>query len=160
MSIESYMATASGSSTSHGVPQRLRPDLSHIVWGKCGQKTMREYRVKKKGPNQGRIFYTCPDREVSNFLSCFIMLCSHFSWWFWLKFLICCCNFSGMALDHVTVGTGRKSMLCTSRISCKGDRGGWWECTCVWWGSEPAEEWSICFSWNWSWNPYSAEVHL
>jgi hypothetical protein len=25
--------------------------------------------------------------------------------------LIWCCNFSGMTLDHVAVGTGRKSML-------------------------------------------------
>ena len=75
------MATASGSSASHGVPKLLRPDLPLIVCGKCGQKIMREYRVKKKkkGPNQGRIFYTCPDREVSNFLSCFAMVCSHFS---------------------------------------------------------------------------------
>jgi hypothetical protein len=45
----------------------------------------------------------------------FVMVCSHFSWWFWLKFLICCCNFSGMALNHVTVGTGRKNILCTSK---------------------------------------------
>ena len=72
------MATASGSSSSHGVPKRLRLDLSPIACGKCGQKTVREYRVKKKGPNQGRIFYTCPDHEVSNFLSCFAMVCSHF----------------------------------------------------------------------------------
>jgi hypothetical protein len=35
---------------------------------------VREYRVKKKGPNQGHIFYTCPVREVSNFLSCFVMV--------------------------------------------------------------------------------------
>ena len=33
---------------------------------------MREYRVKKKGVNQGRIFYTCPDHEVSYF---FVMFC-------------------------------------------------------------------------------------
>jgi len=109
------VATASRSSASHGVPTRLRLDLPLIACGKCGQKTVREYKVKKKGPHQGSIFYTCPDRELSNFLSCFVMLCSHFLWWFWLKFLICCCNFSGMALDHVTVGTGRKSMLSTSK---------------------------------------------
>ena len=60
------MATAFGSSASHGVPKRLRTDLSLIACGKCGQKTVREYRVKK-GPNQGRIFYTCLDHEVSNF---------------------------------------------------------------------------------------------
>ena len=73
------METASGSSASHGVPKRLRPDLPLIMCGKCGQKTVREYRVKKKSPNQGRIFYTCPGREVSYFLSCFVMVCSHFS---------------------------------------------------------------------------------
>ena len=73
------MVTAFGSSASHGVPKRLRPDLPLIACNKCGKKTVREYRVKKKGINQGRIFYTCPDREVSYFLSCFIMVCSHFS---------------------------------------------------------------------------------
>ena len=66
------MATASGSSASHGVPKRLRPDLSPIACGKCGKKTVREYKVKKKGINQGRIFYTCPNREVSYF---FIIFC-------------------------------------------------------------------------------------
>ena len=65
------MSTASGSSASHGVPKRLRPDLPLITCGKCEQKIVREYRVKKKGPNQGRIFYTCPDREVSNFFVMF-----------------------------------------------------------------------------------------
>ena len=68
------MATASGSSASHGVPKRLRPDLPLIACGKCGQKTVREYRVKKKGPNRGRIFYTCLDREVRN-LFCHVLLC-------------------------------------------------------------------------------------
>ena len=66
------MATASGSSVSHGVPKRLRPDLPLIACGKCGQKIVRECRVKKKGHNQWRIFYTYPDREVSNF---FVMFC-------------------------------------------------------------------------------------
>ena len=66
------MVTASVSSDSHGVPKRLRPDLPLIACDKCGQKTVLEYRVKKKGPNQGRIFYTCPNREVSNF---FVMFC-------------------------------------------------------------------------------------
>jgi hypothetical protein len=27
-----------------------------------------EYRVKKEGPNKGRIFYMCPDRNVSYFI--------------------------------------------------------------------------------------------
>ena len=73
------MATASGSLALHGVPKRLRPDLPLIACGKCGQKTVREYRVKKKGVNQGRIFYMCLDHEVSYFLSCFVIVCSHFS---------------------------------------------------------------------------------
>ena len=73
------MVTASGSLALHGVPKRLRPDLPLIACGKCVQKNVREYRVKKKGPNQGRIFYTCLDREVSYFLSCFVMVCSHVS---------------------------------------------------------------------------------
>ena len=72
------MAIASGSSASHGVPKRLGPDLPLIVCGKCGQKIVMEYRVKKKGPKQERIFYTCPDREVRNILSCFAMVCSYF----------------------------------------------------------------------------------
>ena len=38
------------------VPKRLRLDLSPIACGKCGQKTVRENRVKKKGFNQGHIF--------------------------------------------------------------------------------------------------------
>jgi hypothetical protein len=66
------MVTASGSSALHGVPKQLRPDLPLIACGKCEQKIVREYKVKKKGPNQGRIFYTCPDHEVSNF---FVMFC-------------------------------------------------------------------------------------
>jgi hypothetical protein len=66
------MVTASRSSASHGVPKRSRPDFLIIACGKCEQKTVRKYRVKKKGPNQGRIFYTCLDREVSYF---FVMFC-------------------------------------------------------------------------------------
>ena len=66
------VVTGSGSLASHGVPKRLRSDLPLIACGKCGQKIVREYRVKKKGPNQGRIFYTCLDHEVSNFL---VMFC-------------------------------------------------------------------------------------
>ena len=72
------MVTASGSLALHGVPKRLRPDLPLIACGKYGQKIVMEYRVKKKGPKQWRIFYTCPDCEVSNFLSCFAMVCSYF----------------------------------------------------------------------------------
>jgi hypothetical protein len=67
------MVTASGSSASHGVPKgRLRPDLPLIVCDKCEQKIVREYRVKKKGPNNGHIFYTCPYRDVSSFFVMFL----------------------------------------------------------------------------------------
>jgi hypothetical protein len=66
------MATDSGSSASHRVPKWLRSDLPLIACGKCGQKTVLEYRVKKKGPNQGRIFYACLDHNVSYF---FVMFC-------------------------------------------------------------------------------------
>ena len=59
------MATASGSSASHGFPKRLRPGLPLIPCGKCKQKIVMEYRVKRQGPNKGRVFYKCPDRDVS-----------------------------------------------------------------------------------------------
>jgi hypothetical protein len=65
------MATVSGSSASHGVPKRLRLDLPLIACGKCGQKIVREYRVKKKGVNQGRIHYMS-GHEVSYF---FVIFC-------------------------------------------------------------------------------------
>ena len=77
------------------------------LWGSTGWRR----RVTTKGASSTRVRIV----KWVIFLSCFVMLCSHFSWWFWLKFLICCCNFSWMALDHVTVGTGRKSMLSTSK---------------------------------------------
>ena len=66
------MVTNSGSLALHGVPKRLRLDLPLIACGKCGKKTVKEYKVKKKGPNQGSIFYTCSDHEVSYF---FVMFC-------------------------------------------------------------------------------------
>jgi hypothetical protein len=72
------MATASGSSGSHGVCKRLRPDLPLFPYGECERKIMLEYRVKEC-PNKDRIFYMCPDRNVSCFLSCLFMVCSHFS---------------------------------------------------------------------------------
>ena len=62
------MTTASGSSASHWVPKRLRPDLPLIVCGKCEEKIMMEYRVRKECPNKGCIFYKCPDRNVSYFV--------------------------------------------------------------------------------------------
>ena len=64
------MATASGSSASHGFPMRLRLGLPLIACDKCCDETkiVMEYRVKKEGPNKGRIFYKCPDRNVSYFI--------------------------------------------------------------------------------------------
>ena len=63
------MATASGSSASHGFSKRLRPDLPLITCGKCcdEMKIVMEYRVKE-GPNKGRIFYKCLDCNVSYFI--------------------------------------------------------------------------------------------
>jgi hypothetical protein len=64
------METASRSLASHGFPKRLRPDLPLIPCGKCRDETkiVIEYRVKKEGPNKSRIFYKCPDRNVSHFI--------------------------------------------------------------------------------------------
>ena len=64
------MATASGSSTFYGFPKRLRPGLPLIACGKCCDETkiVIEYRVKKEGPNKGRIFYKCSDRNASYFI--------------------------------------------------------------------------------------------
>ena len=63
------MATASGSSASHGFPKRLRPSLPLIPCGKCRDETkiVMEYRVKE-GPNKDRNFYKCPDCNVSYFI--------------------------------------------------------------------------------------------
>ena len=63
------MATPFGSSASHRVPKRLRLDLSLIACGKCEEKIVMEYRVRKESPNKGRIFYKCPDRNVSYFIA-------------------------------------------------------------------------------------------
>ena len=62
------MATAFGSSVSHRVSKRLRPDLPLIAYGKCEEKIMMEYQVKEC-PNKGRIFYKCSDRNVSYFVA-------------------------------------------------------------------------------------------
>ena len=59
------MTNASGSSAYHRVQKRLRPDLPLIECGECKKKNVLEFRVKKEGPNKGRIFYKCPDRNVS-----------------------------------------------------------------------------------------------
>ena len=63
------MTTASGSSASHRVQKRLRPDLPLIAYGKCEEKIVMEYRVRKECPNKGCIFYKCPDRNVSYFVA-------------------------------------------------------------------------------------------
>ena len=61
------MSTASRSLASHGVRERLRPDLPLIACRECMKKTVLEYRVKKEGSNQDRNFYGCPDRNLSSF---------------------------------------------------------------------------------------------
>jgi hypothetical protein len=63
------MATASGSSASHRVTKRLRLDLSLIACGKCEEKIVMEYRVRKECPNKDRNFYKCLDRNVSYFVA-------------------------------------------------------------------------------------------
>jgi len=60
------MASASGSSASHGFCERLRPDLPLIACSECKQKTMLEYRVKES-LNHGHIVYKCPDHNVWSF---------------------------------------------------------------------------------------------
>jgi hypothetical protein len=62
------MATVFGSSASHWAPKRHRPHLPLIGCGECG-KVVQEYRVKKECPNKGRIFFKCPDRNVSYFVA-------------------------------------------------------------------------------------------
>ncbi|XP_066339492.1 uncharacterized protein [Miscanthus floridulus] len=57
------MTTVTGSSASRSVAKRLRPELPLIICGKCKQKIVMEYRVKRQGPNKGRVFYKCPDRD-------------------------------------------------------------------------------------------------
>jgi DNA-directed RNA polymerase subunit M/transcription elongation factor TFIIS len=63
------MATTSGSSASHQVPKRLRPNLPLIACGKCEEKIVMEYRVRKECPNKGHIFYKCPNCNVSYFIT-------------------------------------------------------------------------------------------
>ena len=69
MSIESRWQLLPGPRP-HGFPKRLRPGLPLIVCDKCCDETkiVMEYQVKKEGPNKGRIFYKCPDRNVSYFI--------------------------------------------------------------------------------------------
>ena len=53
----------------HRVTKRLRPDIPLIACGKCEEKIVMEYRVRKECPNKGRIFYKCLDRNVSYFVA-------------------------------------------------------------------------------------------
>ena len=46
------MATASGSSASHRVTKRLRLDLPLITCGKCEEKIVIEYRVRRSVPTR------------------------------------------------------------------------------------------------------------
>jgi len=64
------MATTYASSASPGFSKRLRPGLPLIPCGKCDDemKIVMEYRVKKEGPNKDRIFYKCPDCNMSYLL--------------------------------------------------------------------------------------------
>ena len=71
------MATVTGSSVSQRVQKRYRPELPLITCGKCGQKIVMEYKVSKEGVNKGRIFYKCPDRNVSSFQT-FAYICAYF----------------------------------------------------------------------------------
>ena len=77
------MATVTGSSVSQRSQKRYRSQLPPITCGKCGQKIVMEYKVSKEGVNKGRIFYKCPDRNVSYFLAfayiCCLYMCSFFN---------------------------------------------------------------------------------
>ena len=109
------------------------------LWGSTGWRR----RVTTKGASSTRVWIV----KWVIFLSCFVMVCSHFSWWFWLKFLICYCNFNLMALDHVTVGTGKKSMLSTSKnLLQRRLRQLMRVHLCMM--RQSAEEWFVYFRWN------------
>jgi len=71
------MATVTGSSVSQRVQKRYRPELPLITCSKCGQKIMMEYKVSKEEVNKGRIFYKCPDHNVSYFQT-FAYICAYF----------------------------------------------------------------------------------
>ena len=75
------MATMTGSSVSQRVQKRYRPEFPLITCGKCGQKIVMEYKVSKEGVNKGRIFYKCPDRNVSYFQT-FAYICAYFFKWY------------------------------------------------------------------------------
>jgi len=62
------MTVSSDSSASHRVGNRMRPDLPLIACGECEENIVMEYRVKEC-PNKDRIFYKCPARNVSYFIT-------------------------------------------------------------------------------------------
>jgi len=69
--------------------------------------------VSKEGVNKGRIFYKCPDRNVSYFYT-FAYIYAYFLMML-LKLLILSSNFSGTLPADVHIGTGRKNTFNTSR---------------------------------------------
>ena len=69
--------------------------------------------MSKEGVNKGRIFYKCPDRNVSYFQA-FAYICAYFLM-ILIKLLILSFNFSGTVPADVLVGTRRKNTFNTSR---------------------------------------------
>ena len=69
--------------------------------------------MSKEGVNKGRIFYNCPDRNMSYFQT-FAYICAYFLV-ILIKLLILSFNFSGTVPADVHVGTGRKNTFNTSR---------------------------------------------
>ena len=49
---------------------------SHYLW-QVWAEDFDEYKVSKEGVNKGRIFYKCPDRNVSYFQT-FAYICAYF----------------------------------------------------------------------------------
>ena len=68
-------------------------ELPLITCGKCGQKIVMKYKVSKERVNKGRIFYKCPDCNVSYFQT-FAYICAYFLM-ILIKLLILSFNFSG-----------------------------------------------------------------
>ena len=75
------MSTASGSSASHGVPKRLRPDLPLI---NCVRQVWAEDCEAVQGEEEGcqpraHVLHVSGSRSELFFLSCFVIVCNHFS---------------------------------------------------------------------------------
>ena len=69
--------------------------------------------MSKEGVNKSRIFYKCPDRNVSYFQHLLIYVLIFLM--MLIKLLIISFNFSGMVPADVQVGTRRKNTFNTSR---------------------------------------------